>query len=243
MIRIGIIGGTGVSKILREIEEKNIKTPYGRTSDKILIGNLGLKKIAFINRHGKKHSIPPHNINHRANIYAFKSLGVKNIISTSSVGIINTKIRIGDFIILDNFLDFTKTTYTFFDRFEKKPIHVDLSNPFSIKLRKILIEACKEKKYPFHDKGTYVNTSGPRLETPAEIRMFKKLNGDVVGQTIVPEVILSKELNIEYASVAVCANYAAGISKKSLSYEEIEEKMREKEPILREIIKKAVEKI
>ncbi|MDI6826059.1 MAG: S-methyl-5'-thioadenosine phosphorylase [Candidatus Aenigmarchaeota archaeon] len=242
-VRVGIIGGTGISTLLSRAVEKNVKTPYGKASDKVLLGDLSGKRVAFIARHGKKHEIPPHSINHRANIYALKSLGVKNIISTSSVGIINANIRIGDFIILDDFLDFTKKPYTFFDKFDKKPVHVDLTNPFSPKLREILIGVCKEKGYSFQEKGIYVNTSGPRLETPAEIRMFNNLGADVVGQTIVPEVILSRELGIEYASIAVGVNYACGISEKPLSYEEVEEGMKRKEKQLKEIIKEVVGRI
>ena len=171
-----------------------------------------------------------------------KSLGIENIISIATVGIINANIKIGDFIILDDFLDFTRKYYTFFDKFEKEPVHADLTDPFSPKLRKILIEVCREKGYPFHDKGIYVNTSGPRLETPAEIRMFNRLDADVVGMTVVPEAILSRELNIEYASLAIGINYACGIVPGPLKIE-TEKIMKEKEPQLKEIIKKVVERI
>jgi len=242
-VRVGIIGGTGISELLEKKIEKNVKTPYGRPSDKVSVGEINGKEVAFITRHGKKHKIPPHNINHRANIYALKSLGVENIISTACVGIINVNIKIGNFIILDDFIDFTKKPHTFFDKFKEKPVHVDLTEPFSPKLREILIEICKEKGYSFQDKGIYVNTPGPRLETPAEIRMFNRMDADVVGQTIVPEVILSRELSIEYASIAVGVNYACGISEKPLSYEEIEQGMKWKEKQLKEIIKEAVGKI
>lgn len=241
-VSVGIIGGSGVYEFLGKVRDKKVKTPYGKPSYKISIGEVSGKKVAFIPRHGKKHTIPPHRINHRANIYALKSLGVKNIISTASVGIINANIEIGDFIVLDDFLDFTKTPYTFFDKFEKKPEHIDLTNPFSPKLRKILIEVCKEKGYSFHDKGIYVNTPGPRLETPAEIRMFNRIDADVVGMTVVPEAILSKELNIEYASIAIGINYACGIVPGPMRIE-IEKIMKEKKPQLKEIIKEVVRRI
>jgi len=242
-VRVGIIGGTGISELLTKKVEKRVKTPYGKPSDKVSVGEINGKKVVFITRHGKKHIIPPHNINHRANIYALKSLGVENIISIACVGIINANIQIGDFIIIDDFLDFTKKSHTFFDKFDKKPVHVDLTNPFSPKLRKILIEVCREKGYSFHDKGIYVNTSGPRLETPAEIRMFNRMDADVIGMTIVPEAVLSRELDIEYASIAVGVNYACGISEKPLSYEEIEQGMKWKEEQLKEIIKNIIKRI
>jgi len=242
-VRVGIIGGTGISELLAKKVEKAVKTPYGKPSDKVSIGEISGKEVAFITRHGKKHKIPPHSINYRANIYALKSLGVEDIISIACVGIINANIQIGDFVIIDDFLDFTKKSYTFFDKFKDKPVHVDLTNPFSPKLREILIEACKEKGYSFQDKGIYVNTSGPRLESPAEIRMFNRMDADVIGMTIVPEAVLSRELGIEYATIAVGVNYACGISEKPLSYEEIERGIKWKEEQLKEIIKDSIKRI
>ena len=242
-VRTGVIGGSGVYELFEKVKHKAVKTPYGKPSDKISIGEIGEKKVAFIPRHGKKHTIPPHSINHRANIHAFKSLGVENIISTASVGIININIKTGDFIILDDFLDFTRKPHTFFDKFKENPVHIVLTNPFSPKLREILIEVCKEKGFSFHDRGIYVNTSGPRLETPAEIRMFNILDADVVGMTVVPESILSKELEIKYATIAVGVNYACGISEKPLSVDEMKTGMKWKEQELKEIIKEAVKRI
>jgi len=241
-VKVGIIGGSGVYEFLGKVRDKGVKTPYGKPSDKISIGEVSGKKVAFIPRHGKKHTIPPHKINHRANIYALKSLGVKNIISTASVGIINANIEIGDFIIVDDFLDFTKKYHTFFDKFDEGPLLLDLTNPLSPKLRKILIEVCRKKGYSFHEKGIYVNTPGPRLETPAEIRMFNILDADVVGQTIVPEAILSKELNIEYASIAIGINYACGVVPGPMKIE-LRKIMNEKKPQLKEIIKEAIKRV
>ena len=242
-VRLGVIGGSGLYEFLTGATEKSIKTPYGKPSDKIPISNIEGEKVAFLPRHGKKHSIPPHSINHRANIFALKSLGIENIISVGSVGIINANIKIGDFIIVDDFLDFTKQVYTFYDTFKNKSLHLDMTYPFSEKLRKMLIEICKEKNYNFVDNGIYVNTWGPRLETKAEIRMFNNLGADVVGMTIVPEAVLSRELGIEYASIAVGINYACGISEKPLNYEEIERGMKKKEPQLKEIIKEVIKRI
>ncbi len=241
-VKVGIIGGSGVYELLGKVRDKGVKTPYGKPSDKISVGEISRKKVAFIPRHRKKHTIPPHKINHRANIYALKSLGVENIISTASVGIINANIEIGDFIILDDFLDFTKKHHTFFDKFDDGPLLLDLTHPFSTKLRKILIEVCREKEYSFHDKGIYVNTPGPRLETPAEIRMFNILDADVVGQTVAPEAILSKELDIDYASIAIGINYACGVVPGPMKIE-LEKIMNEKKPQLREIIKEVVRRI
>jgi 5'-methylthioadenosine phosphorylase len=240
-VRLGVIGGSGLYEFLTNATEKNIKTPYGKPSDKISIGKIEGKEVAFLPRHGKKHSIPPHIINHKANIFALKSFGVENVVSVSSIGIINANIKIGDLVIVDDFLDFTKRPYTFYDTFKSKPVHVDLTNPFSNSLRKLLIDICKEKKYSFVDKGIYVNTCGPRLETPAEIRMFNNLDADVVGMTAVPEAILSKELGIEYACIAVGINYACGIEKGPIVLET--KIMEQKIPQLREIIKEVARRI
>jgi len=241
-VRVGIIGGSGFYEFLSNAREKSVRTPHGKPSDKISIGNLSGKRVAFLPRHGKKHTIPPHNINHKANIFALKSLGVGNIISVASVGIINMDIKIGDFVILSDFLDFTKKYHTFYDTFKKEPTHVDLTYPFSNRLRRLLIEVCKITGCSFHDKGVYVNSPGPRLETPAEIRMFGNVGADVVGQTVVPEAILSKELGVEYATVAVGINYACGITEGPMKLE-TEKIMKEKEPMLKEIIRKVVDRI
>jgi 5'-methylthioadenosine phosphorylase len=241
-VRVGIIGGSGFYELLSNTEGKNVKTPYGKPSDKIYIGNLSEKKVAFLPRHGKKHTIPPHNINHKANIFALKSLGVDNIVSIASVGIINADIKIGDFIILSDFLDFTKRAYTFYDIFKKETVHADLTYPFSNRLRRLLVGICKEIGCSFHDKGVYVNTSGPRLESPAEIRVFGNMGADVVGMTVVPEAILSKELGIEYANVSVGINHACGIIEGPMKIE-TEKIMKEKDTMLKEIIKKVVERI
>jgi len=225
-VRLGVIGGSGLYEFL-----------------KISIGSIEGGKVAFLPRHGKKHSIPPHSINHRANIFALKSLGIKNIVSVASVGIINANINVGDFIIVDDFLDFTKKVYTFHDIFKSKTIHVDMTNPFSQKLRKILIEICKEKNYDFMDNGIYVNTCGPRLETKAEIRMFNNLGADVVGMTVAPEAILSKELEIEYACIAVGINYACGIGKGPIEIGKSREVIKKKFPQLKEIVKEVAKRI
>lgn len=241
--QIGIIGGTGLYNLLEDAEEEEIKTPYGETSEKISIGNINGEKVAFIPRHNKKHTIPPHVINHRANIFALKSIGIENIIGTGASGIINTDIKPGEFVIPDDFLDFTKKIYTFFDDFEEKHMHIEMENTFSEKIRKLLIETCKELKYPFHDKGVYVNTSGPRFETPSEIKMFKKMGGDIVAMTNIPELVLSKELGINYATISVGTNYASGVSEDDLSFKEMQSVMKNREPELKEIITRVVKKM
>jgi len=244
-LKVAIIGGSGVYNLFPESQEKSIETPYGEPSDSILIGKLGDKRVAFIPRHGKNHTIPPHAINHRANIHALASLYVQYLIGTAAVGVINEKIKPVYFIIPDGFLDFTGRPWTFYDEFDegKGPFHVDMTYPFSRNIRVYLIESCRELDFPYHDGGVYVNTIGPRFENPAEIEMYLRAGADIVGMTNVPEVILSSELGIYYATIAIGTNYAAGISKNPLRYDEVKEMMVEREDQLNEILIRTVAKL
>ena len=234
---IGIISGTGLYDIIKKPEIIDIKTKYGKSSG-IFQGKIQGKEIFFIPRHGMDHGIPPHLINHRANIYSLKKLGVNLVISVGSVGIINTKIRIEDFVVPHDFIDFSKNQVTFFEGCKVK--HVDMNEPFSIKVRESIIKACRKLKFRVHERGIYVNTTGPRLETPAEIRMFRKLCADVVGMTCVPEAVLSKEIDLEYGLLTVPVNYAAGISKEEINLEKARNRMKEKQEDVRKILESSI---
>lgn len=234
MVRIAIIGGSGVydPALLENIREETVKTPYG--SVKIRIGEFQGEEIAFLARHGKGHSVPPHRINYRANIWALHELGVERILSTSAVGSLNLDMKPGDFVILDQLMDFTKTRhYTFYDGEEspherKFVAHVDFTEPYCPELRKALINAAKELGFRYHPAGTYACMEGPRFETKAEIRALKILGADVVGMTQCPEAVLARELEMCYASVAIVTNFAAGISPTKLTHSEVVELMEKK---------------
>ncbi len=198
---------------------------------------LAGREILFLPRHGKTHEIPPHRINFRANIFALRRLGVTHVIATNAVGSLRKALIPGSFFIPSDFLDFTKQIWTFY---ENKVVHADMSSAFDKNLSKILFEACKTCKYKVKFGGIYIGTSGPRFETPAEIKMYKKLGGDVVGMTAVPEVILANELKIKYASLCIISNYAAGMQEK-LSLEEVFEIVRSNEEKIRNVLEKAVE--
>ena len=207
-MRIAIIGGSGVYDIaLLKSREDTIKTEYGAA--KVMVGQCEGKEIIFLARHGKGHRIPPHRINHRANIAALKAMGVERIIGTTAVGGIDSDMKPGDFVLLDQFLDFTKQTLTFHD---EEVAHIEMTNPYCPELRKIILKASKALKMSLHKKGTYVCVEGPRFETSAEIQMFALLGGDVVGMTVAKECILAREAGICYAAIALVANQAAGIS-------------------------------
>jgi 5'-methylthioadenosine phosphorylase len=222
MIHIGIIGGTGVydPNILENVQQDEVLTPYGSVSYKI--GDFAGKSIAFIPRHGSKHSIAPHLINYQANIWAMKKIGVKMILATAAVGSLNLDMKLGDFVLIDQFIDFTKNRKsTFYEGGKRKVVHVDLTTPYCSALRKKLLAVAQENGIVVHNYGTYVCTEGPRFETPAEIRMFAKFGGHLVGMTNVPEVVLAREAEMCYATIAMVTNYAAGISSQPLTYGEV----------------------
>ncbi len=225
-VRLAIIGGTGVydPRILDNIREEVITTPYGQA--KVRIGTYAGEEVAFMARHGVDHSVPPHLINYRANIYALKMLGVERVVATTAVGSCNRELKPGDFVVVDQFLDFTKgRVCTFFEGGEAGVVHTDVTEPYCPELRQVLVAAAQEVGVAAHPRGTYVCTEGPRFETAAEIRMFGQLGGDVVGMTNVPESVLAREAGLCYATVSMVTNYGAGISPTSLTHEEVLEVM------------------
>ncbi|MDI3474943.1 MAG: 5-methylthioadenosine phosphorylase [Thermococcaceae archaeon] len=246
MVRIAIIGGSGVydPALLTNVREETVDTPYG--SVKVKIGEYNGEEIAFLARHGEGHSVPPHKINYRANIWALYELGVERILSTSAVGSLNPEMKPGDFVVLDQLMDFTKTrNYTFYDGDEsphdrKFVAHVDFTEPYCPELRKALITAARELGLSYHPTGTYACMEGPRFETRAEIRALKILGADVVGMTQCPEAALSRELEMCYASVAIVTNYAAGISPSKLTHTEVVDLMAKKSTEIKYLLMKSI---
>ncbi|MBQ2666173.1 S-methyl-5'-thioadenosine phosphorylase [Methanobrevibacter sp.] len=227
---IGIIGGSGVYELTNKAEactEKTVKTDYGDV--KVSILDICSKKVAFIPRHASGHSIPPHKINYRANIDALKNIGVTKIVATNSVGSMNEEMPPGSFVIPDDFLDFSQNRVKTF--YEDKVVHIDVTEPYCQGLRDVLA-----KSGDVILGGTYVCTEGPRFETPAEIRMFKMLGGDLVGMTGLPEVTLAREREICYNSICIVSNFASGISQDELTIDEVFEIVAEKEADLLELI-------
>jgi 5'-methylthioadenosine phosphorylase len=263
---LAFIGGSGLYKIsnLEVIEEISLKTPFGEPSSPIIRARYKDYDIFFLSRHGIGHKFPPHKVPYRANIWALRELGVNKIIGINAVGGINRSLKPGDFGIVSQFIDFTKSRPSSFYEgiysvdiqisdenlpkwkkliLEKKVVHIDITEPFCPTLRKVIKEVLKEKGYSFMDDITYVATEGPRLETKAEIKMFSLLGGDVVGMTMVPEVVLANELEMHYAGICVITNLAAGISETKLTSEEVIEMMHQREKDLKEIIISLIEKV
>ena len=226
MIKYAIIGGTGVydAKMLNKVREELVETEYG--SVVVKIGEFAGKEVAFLARHGSKHSTPPHLVNYRANIKALAQLGVEKILATAAVGSLNPAMAPGDFVLVTQFMDFTKNRpVTFFEGGEQGVLHIDMTEPYCGEIRKVLKEAGKEVGIRITEGGNYVCTEGPRFETPAEISMYKMLGGDLVGMTSCPEVVLARESAICYATVAMITNFAAGISPTNLTHAEVVETM------------------
>lgn len=198
-------------------------------------------ELIFLRRHGKGHGIPPHLINYRANIWALHQAGIKKIIATGAVGSLVPEYRLGDFVLVDQFIDFTKSrVQTFYEGGERGVLHTDLSEPYCRDLQKIITEAAQGQGLTLKRNATYVCTEGPRFETPAEINMFKLLGAHLVGMTSVPEVVLARELGICYATIALVTNEAAGISKHPLTHEEVIDTMNSLGQTVANLIKRLI---
>ncbi len=240
--KMGIIGGSGVYNLGLPLKEKLIKTPYSKKAVAVFAGDYKGIEVVFLNRHGKNHAVPPHLINYRANIFALKKAGVKAIISANAVGAISPSIKLGDFIVIDQFIDFTKFRQaTFFEGGKNGVVHTDMTNPFCEAARRAVLKAASELKIKCVNGGTIAVCEGSRYETAAEIRAYKILGADMVGMTTYPEVALAREADICYVAIGVASNYAAGISKKPLSHQEVIATMGEKEKDLKKLILKSLE--
>ena len=225
--------------MLKDVKDVTVQNEYGTVNLKS--GTYKGKNVFFLARHGGEHSVPPHKVNYRANIRALQDLNVERIVSTSAVGSLTKEMNPRDFVLLDQFIDFTKKReYTFFD---DAVVHTDVTNPYCSQLREIIMKAASDLGITLHPKGTYVCTEGPRFETPAEIEMFALLGGDVVGMTNVPEVVLAREAKICYASIATVTNFAAGISPTKITHEEVIEIMDENSEMIKKLIGKTIEMI
>ena len=237
-----IILGSGLYDLFSKdsLPPENIETSFG-TAQVGILRSPTTRRIYIMMRHGQNHSIPPHLINYRANISAAKKLGVGHIIATASVGSLSNSYPVGSYVLIDQFLDFTKSrpTSVFYEKSESFA-HTDMTTPYSEEIRKALQKALLSEKAVFSNKGTYVCTEGPRFETPAEIKMYRKLGADVVGMTGVPEVVIANELGITYATLCQVTNMAAGMQSK-VSQSEVNLEMKKSIARTRAILERAIE--
>jgi len=206
-IRVGIIGGSGMDdpRLMKDMKEKKVKTGYGSPSSPLTIGRIDGVDTVVLARHGKDHSIYPTGVNFKANLFALKEEGCTHILATTAVGSLRGKIKPGDLVFVDQFIDFTKhRALTFHD---EKVIHTPMSEPFCRSLRSLLIDSAKELSLAYHKKGTVITIEGPRFSTKAESHMFRAWGADVINMSTVPEVILARELGICYQTIAMSTDY------------------------------------
>lgn len=225
MKKIAIIGGTGLTQLngLQLISSEKIDTPYGLPSAELITGKLHNKHIVFLARHGNPHAIPPHSINYRANLWALKHLGVQSIIAVAAVGGITAAMAPACLALPDQIIDYTYgRKHTFFDDDTTPVTHIDFTAPYSSALRAQLIVAAAHANIQLVNTGTYGCTQGPRLETSAEIKRMERDGCDLVGMTGMPEAVLARELQLEYAALAVVANWGAGKTEGEITMTEIE---------------------
>lgn len=221
---LAIIGGTGLTSMhgLRITAEERVDTPYGQPSAPLVYGRLNESDVVFLTRHGPAHTIPPHRINYRANIWALKACGVQKVIAVAAVGAIRSELDSGCLVIPDQLIDYTYgRDQTFFSENLTEVIHVDFGDPYCPELREILIRAADEAGQNVCGSATYAAAQGPRLETVAEIDRMEKDGCDVVGMTGMPEAVLARELSLCYAACAVVANPAAGRGRGPIEMKEI----------------------
>lgn len=211
MRTIGLIGGSGLEKlsIFSNPEEISVSTPYGNPSSTFFKGEFNGLCIYILSRHGRDHTIPPTQVNNRANIYALKELGCEAIFVTTACGSLKEEIKRGDFVILDQFIDFTKHRIsTFYDSFKPGAMgHTAMAEPFAEELRTKLIHAANELDLSFHAKGCVVTIEGPRFSTRAESHMFRLLGADVINMSTSTEAALANEAGIPYVAVALSTDY------------------------------------
>jgi 5'-methylthioadenosine phosphorylase len=221
---IGIFGGSGFYSFVDNLKPYKIETPYGAPSSQVMIGEIYGRKIAFIPRHGKQHQYPPHMVNYRANLYAFKLLGVKRVIGPCAAGSLKPEIKPGDFVICDQYVNLTSGRK---DTFYDGPIttHISSADPYCPQLREIAIECCKKLGLSFHPDGTVVVIQGPRFSTRAESRWFRSLGWDVINMTQYPEVTLARELEMCYVNISLITDYDTGLEGdpniKPVTHEEV----------------------
>ena len=210
MAIIGIIGGSGLDDpdILKDPKTIDVDTPYGKPSSALTAGQIDGTNVIILGRHGKQHQYSPTQVNNRANIHALKEAGVTHILATTACGSLREKIERGHFVIIDQFIDFTRfRKNTFYDSFENGAEHTPMAEPFDVGLRSILFKTSKELGYPTHEGGTVVTIEGPRFSTKAESHMFRVWGADIINMSIAPEAMLANEAGIPYAAVAMSTDY------------------------------------
>jgi 5'-methylthioadenosine phosphorylase len=207
---IGVIGGSGFYSLLDDVREIKVDTPYGPPSDSVFLADVSGRKVAFLPRHGRRHTIPPHKINYRANVWAMKALGVRAVISPCAAGSLQPHVKPGDFVVCDQFVDRTYGREgTFFDG----PIvsHVSSAEIYDPQLRQIAIDVIRANDIPVHEAGTIVIIQGPRFSTKSESRWFSDAGWEVISMTQYPEAYLCRELGMAVVNISLITDFDAGV--------------------------------
>ena len=210
LAEIGVFGGSGFYSLLDDVREIKVDTPYGAPSDSFFLATVGGRRVAFLPRHGRRHTIPPHRINYRANVWAMRSLGVKAVISPCAAGSLQRHVKPGDFVLCDQFVDRTRgRADTFFDG----PIvtHVSAADIYDPVLRGVAADVIREHGIPFHETGTIVIINGPRFSTKSESKWFSDAGWEVISMTQYPEAYLCRELGMAVVNIALITDYDAGV--------------------------------
>ncbi len=248
MGRVGIIGGSGLDNpdILQDPRDRHITTPYGATTSPIKLGKIGGADVALMARHGREHTIPPSQVNFRANIWALKEIGCDRIIATTAVGSLKKEFNRGDLVVIDQFIDFTRhRCVTFHNTFAPNaPVHAPMGDPFNPALNNLLIGTCKELSIPHHPRGTVITIEGPRFSTRAESKMFRIWGADIINMSIAPECALANEAGIPYASVAMITDYDCWkTDEEAVSWEAVKQCFFENIDKVQHLLSNAIPKI
>lgn len=242
---LGIIGGTGLTQLanLTVIRRQIIRTPFGEPSAPLVFGEVGGRQIVFLTRHGGGHTIPPHAVNYRANLWAMHSVGVSHVVAVATVGGIHQDLGPGRIAVPNQILDYTHGRKTSFHDGQELPVrHIDFTEPYSAEVRNLIIQAAAEANEAVTDGGVYATVQGPRLETAAEINRLERDGATMVGMTGMPEAALARELDVEYAAICPVANHAAGrgSSLHGISYDDIGVVLAETMQRVRHLLEKVV---
>src|ERR671925_1076141 len=233
---IGIFGGSGFYSFLEDVEEVELDTPYGKPSAPYVIGEIGGKRVAFLPRHGPAHELPPHRIPYRANVWGMKELGVRRIIGPNASGALKAELRLGEFVVCDQFVDRTTgRADTFYDGPETT--HVSAADPYCPDLRLLLVETAGELGIKVRDGGTVVVIQGPRFSTRAESQWFQAMGWDVINMTAYPEGYLARELELCYANISMVTDHDVGVEgTEPVSHEQVIEVFTANNERLRELL-------
>jgi 5'-methylthioadenosine phosphorylase len=240
---VGVFGGSGFYEFLNAVEEVDLETPYGKPSAPVAIAALADRKVAFLPRHGRRHQLPPAQINYRANVWALKELGVRRVIGPCASGALRPELELGQFVVCDQYVD---RTWGREDTFYEGPevTHVSAADPYCADLRGVLVQTARELGIPVRDGGTVVVVQGPRFSTRAESRWFGAMGWDVINMTAYPEGHLARELELCYANVSMVTDHDVGVEgAEPVAADEVVRVFRRNNERLRALLLAAIPKI